>query len=85
MRDILASLYEKAKQYTEFNDEIIEKLFQLNKRNLVLIIRTPEEYINGYRSKTRIFLAIISQLVFIITSSRLLICALINVVSLFSN
>ena len=80
---LINNLYIKLKKYYEVNDEIISKVFKYNKIYLVLISRDVEEYMSGHRSKTRIFLAIITQICIFITLLRISIRISINKVSFF--
>ena len=78
-----STLYEQAESFVEFNDKIIDKLMNYNKISIILISKDIEEYMSGYRSKTRIFLAIITQICILITGLRILLSGLIREVSLF--
>ena len=76
-------LLSRAKQYIKVNDEIYRKLIQFNTNYLGIISRSPEEYISGYRSKTRIFLAVLIQIALGITGIKFLALGLIREVNFF--
>ena len=83
IRNYSSSLMNNSVEYFQFNNyDLINKLIKYNKTHLILISRDVDEYMSDRRSKTRIFLAIITQLCLLATGTRFFLCALINEVSL---
>ena len=81
IRSYLTRLNIKAKHYFELNDEIIAKLFELNKIFLMTISRDPEEYMSGQKSKTRLILARIIDIIILIHGIKYLLLSIIRDVS----
>ena len=74
-------IHRSMKDYFHHSDHLIDKYYKYNKILLVGILKDVPEYISDHRSRTRIILAIISQIILAVVSIKSLLCALIREVS----
>ena len=77
---LLASLI-----FKKLNESIAENLIKFNQMYLVLISSDLDDYISGYKSPKRLFLAIITKVALISVVIKFILCATIKEARYFKN